>query len=87
MSFAAALMTYRFPLLWRCSSARLYVRVVEFSSLEDGEALLLSILEGALLRIPVYFMNKTRQEDDEVAAWILGQAGVTPGAVPEETEL
>ena len=68
-------------------TVKVYVRVVEFSSLEDGEALLLSILEGALLRIPVYFMNKTRQEDDEVAAWILGQAGVTPGAVPEETEL
>ena len=63
------------------ATTQVYVRFVKFADLEDGEGLLTSILEGCLLRIPIYFMNRTGQEDDEVVQWILEQPGVMLGAV------
>ena len=56
-----------------------YIRIVEFAGLEEGEGLLTAILEQALLRLPVYFINATEEEDDAVADWILQQPGVVPG--------
>ena len=62
------------------ATTQVYVRFVKFSDLEDGENVLTSVLEGCLLRLPIYFMNRTGDEDDEVVQWILEQPGVMRGA-------
>jgi hypothetical protein len=58
------------------ATTQIYVRFVKFAGLDDGETHLTSVLEGCLLRLPIYFMNRTGQDDDEVAQWILEQPGV-----------
>ena len=58
-----------------------HIRYLEFTDLDQGEALLNPVLEQGLLRLPIYFINATKAVDDEVAAWILAQPGVVLGEV------
>ena len=56
-----------------------YVRHLKVTPTDEGRSKLTAILDQVLLRIPVYLIDQTDQQDDPFVNWLLGQPSVYMG--------
>ena len=56
-----------------------YVRYVRITDTLEDRKRLTAILEQVLLRVPVYLIDETQQQDDPLVSWLLDQPAVHLG--------